>query len=97
MQFLILEKPSTFELASSEQALQHLRKIWASIDEGWYRELVSGEHFAVTFRTGLSLLYFILYLSALFNCSSLLLGNMLNFNEVEQLVSLLQQWIVSKE
>lgn len=67
----VVEKPSTFELASSEQALQHLRKIWASIDEGWYRELVSGEHFAVTFRT----------------------GNMLNFNEVEQLVSLLQQWI----
>ncbi|KAF7639721.1 hypothetical protein Mgra_00000642 [Meloidogyne graminicola] len=45
-------KPSLFELASSEDAHQHMRQIWEECDEDWFKEVLNTEFYQLDFRNG---------------------------------------------
>jgi hypothetical protein len=50
--YFLIEKRSTFELVISEEAHQHLRQVWSTIDEDWFKEQVNMEFFQMDFRNG---------------------------------------------
>uniref|UniRef100_A0A914MYV3 PWWP domain-containing protein n=1 Tax=Meloidogyne incognita TaxID=6306 RepID=A0A914MYV3_MELIC len=45
-------KPSLFDLASSEDAHEHMRQIWVECDETWFKEMLNSEFLQLDFRSG---------------------------------------------